>query len=119
MRSRRSEAAEEATRSRFDASETHGPERGESAVQEAGGGRMLDSAYRQSFKGIMESYNRFLLGVEEEKEGETAQDVMKGTWKEEVKGKEGPTPREEVKKEEGTPKEDAKDEDTKESKSTL
>ena len=56
---------------------------------------------------------------EEEKEGEKDQDVMKGKWKEEVKGKEGGTPREEVKKEEGTPKEDAKDEDTKESKSTL
>lgn len=79
---------------------------------------MLDSAYRQSFKGIMESYNRILQVEEEEKEGEKDQDVMKGKWKEEVKGKEGGTPREEVKKEEGTPKEDAKD-DTKESKSTL
>ena len=80
---------------------------------------MLDSAYRQSFKGIMESYNRILQVEEEEKEGEKDQDVMKGEWKEEVKAKEGGTPREEVKKEEGTPKEDAKDEDTKESKSTL
>ena len=80
---------------------------------------MLDSAYRQSFKGIMESYNRILQVEEEEKEGEKDQDVTKGKWKEEVKGKEGGTPREEVKKEEGTPKEDAKDEDTKESKSTL
>lgn len=80
---------------------------------------MLDSAYRQSFKGIMESYDRILQVEEEEKEGEKDQDVMKGKWKEEVKGKEGGTPREGVKKEEGTPKDGAKDEDTKESKSTL
>ena len=80
---------------------------------------MLDSAYRQSFKGIMESYNRILQVEEEEKEGEKDQDVMKGMWKEDVNGTAGATPREEVKKEEGTPKEDAKDEDTKESKSTL
>lgn len=80
---------------------------------------MLDSAYRQSFKGIMESYNRILQVEEEEKEGEKDQDVMKGKWKEEVKGKEGSTPKEGVNKEEGTPKESAKDEGTKESKSKL
>ena len=80
---------------------------------------MLDSAYRQSFKGIMESYNRILQVEEEEKEGEKDQDVMKGKWKEEVKRKEARTPKEGVNKEEGTPKESAKDEGTKESKSKL
>ena len=80
---------------------------------------MLDSAYRQSFKGIMESYNQILQVEEEEKEGEKDQDVMTGQWKSHATGPEGGTPTAAPNKEEGTPKEDAKDEDTKESKSTL